>query len=432
MIDIKNLIKQRDDFAHEMNTAVLYISKKKYSREKTLRYLSNGIIDKGRNLSDSIFEFIAENIEGWADEKYFNFVVEFLNIFYDSYYMEKYNSKKFNDLEPVWFTEMNSVLLSYINSLKDAQSGIELCYALALYSLEKKVTGKKFENLCKELPLSGTGYFFSKIGYIRDEGSHDYFSELFSGCDGEIDDVNDTPLQNDFFKYLDEKKLQVSSLSESLKETISLSSRKYIQDHLESYHSAAIRLLNDSIPEGKGAEAVEFIADIERRKRLEIKKIEEKYSSEFAAGILERAGNPELLTKAIAENLDIIGTAHVITSNRIDELFELLKSGPAIEDPVLSEIRKGCFLFSDIENLDDRCIQKILREIDSHDLAVALKNAGPGVLEAVLRNMSYRSAELIKEDMEFMGIIKETEIKECRDKIQGIGNTLLAAGEIFL
>ena len=74
------------------------------------------------------------------------------------------------------------------------------------------------------------------------------------------------------------------------------------------------------------------------------------------------------------------------------------------DDPELAEeIRKRMFVFEDIINLDDRAIQLIIREVESKDLALALKTASEEVSDRIYRNMSKRAATLLKEDIGFMG-----------------------------
>lgn len=83
------------------------------------------------------------------------------------------------------------------------------------------------------------------------------------------------------------------------------------------------------------------------------------------------------------------------------------------EDPELAEeIKKRMFVFEDIVLLDDRAIQKVMREVDNSDLAKALKSVDTEVQEKIFKNMSKRAANLLREDMDFMGPIR---IKDVED-----------------
>jgi hypothetical protein len=84
-----------------------------------------------------------------------------------------------------------------------------------------------------------------------------------------------------------------------------------------------------------------------------------------------------------------------------------------------------------IPKLDDRAIQKVLREVDSQELAKALKGTTDAVQEKIFANMSKRAGEMMKEDMEFMGPVREAEVKEVQKRIVNIIQRLVAAGEII-
>jgi hypothetical protein len=88
--------------------------------------------------------------------------------------------------------------------------------------------------------------------------------------------------------------------------------------------------------------------------------------------------------------------------------------------------------FDLILKLDDRAIQKTLREIDSRDIANALKGENEAVQKKIFYNMSKRAAEMLKEDMEYMGPIRITEVKEAQEKILGIIHHLEQTGEIVI
>ena len=103
------------------------------------------------------------------------------------------------------------------------------------------------------------------------------------------------------------------------------------------------------------------------------------------------------------------------------------------EDPELAEeIKKKMFVFEDIVLLDDKAIQKTLRELDNQDLAKALKAVDTEVQEKIFRNMSKRAAALLREDMEFMGPIRLKDVEEAQQKIVNIIRKLEEDGEIIV
>jgi len=103
------------------------------------------------------------------------------------------------------------------------------------------------------------------------------------------------------------------------------------------------------------------------------------------------------------------------------------------EDPELAEeIKKKMFVFEDIVLLDDKAIQKTLRELDNQDLAKSLKAVDTEVQEKIFRNMSKRAAALLREDMEFMGPIRLRDVEEAQQKIVNIIRKLEEEGEIIV
>jgi flagellar motor switch protein FliG len=109
-------------------------------------------------------------------------------------------------------------------------------------------------------------------------------------------------------------------------------------------------------------------------------------------------------------------------------LEELGKREPELTE----EIRKRMFVFEDIVLLDDRSIQKVLREVDTQDLAKALKGVDAEVQEKIFRNMSKRAASLLREDMDFMGPVRLRDVEESQQKIVNIIRKLEDAGDIIV
>lgn len=111
--------------------------------------------------------------------------------------------------------------------------------------------------------------------------------------------------------------------------------------------------------------------------------------------------------------------------NIIDQLEE--------EEPELAaEIRKRMFVFEDIMLLDDRAVQLVMRQVDTHDVALALKTASEEVAEKIFRNMSKRAGEMLKEDIEFMGPVRLREVEEAQQRIVTVIRQLEDTGEIII
>ena len=103
------------------------------------------------------------------------------------------------------------------------------------------------------------------------------------------------------------------------------------------------------------------------------------------------------------------------------------------DDPELAEeIKKRMFVFEDIVMLDDRAIQKVLRDVDQQELAKALKSVDTEVQDKIFRNMSKRAASMLKEDMEFMGPVRLKDVEEAQQKIVSIIRRLEDNGDIVI
>ncbi len=124
--------------------------------------------------------------------------------------------------------------------------------------------------------------------------------------------------------------------------------------------------------------------------------------------------------------VDILNTVDRGTEKHIMETLE-------IEEPELAdEIRKKMFVFEDILSLDDRSIQRVLREVDNNELAIALKASNDDVKDVIFNNLSKRLATMIKEDMDFMGPVRMKDVEDAQQKIVNIIRKLEDTGEIII
>lgn len=104
-----------------------------------------------------------------------------------------------------------------------------------------------------------------------------------------------------------------------------------------------------------------------------------------------------------------------------------------IQDPELAEeIRKRMFVFEDVVTLDNRSIQRIVRDCENADLILSLKVSSEEVKEVLFRNMSQRMAESFKEEMEIMGPVRLRDVEEAQSRIVGTIRRLEDSGEIII
>lgn len=124
--------------------------------------------------------------------------------------------------------------------------------------------------------------------------------------------------------------------------------------------------------------------------------------------------------------VEVLNTVDRGTEKHIMENLE-------IEEPELAdEIRKKMFVFEDILMLDDRSIQRVLREVENGELAVALKGANEDVQNVIFNNMSTRLSAMIREDMEYMGPVRMKDVEEAQQKIVNIIRKLEDSAEIVI
>ena len=177
-----------------------------------------------------------------------------------------------------------------------------------------------------------------------------------------------------------------------------------------------------ALPPDKQADVAKRIATMDRTSPDVIKEVED---------VLERK-----LASLVNQDYTIIGGVDAIVAilNAVDRgterhILETLE----IEDPELAdEIRRKMFVFEDIISLDDRAIQRVLRDVDNNDLAVALKSANDEVKTVIFNNLSKRLAAMIQEDMEFMGPVRLKDVEEAQQKIVNIVRKLEDSAEIVI
>ncbi|MDZ5473484.1 flagellar motor switch protein FliG [Bacillus sp. 31A1R] len=104
-----------------------------------------------------------------------------------------------------------------------------------------------------------------------------------------------------------------------------------------------------------------------------------------------------------------------------------------IQDPELAEeIKKRMFVFEDIVTLDNRAIQRIIRDCENEDLMLSLKVSSDEVKDIVFKNMSSRMVETFKDEMEFMGPVRLRDVEEAQSRIVAIIRRLEESGEIVV
>ncbi|WP_448379392.1 flagellar motor switch protein FliG [Fervidobacterium sp.] len=177
-----------------------------------------------------------------------------------------------------------------------------------------------------------------------------------------------------------------------------------------------------ALPENLQIEVIKRISLLERASPDVVKEVEKLLEKKFA-GVTTQ-------TLSAVGGLD---TAAEIMNNLDRSTEKTIMERLTYESPELAEeIRRRMFVFEDILKLDDRSIQLVLREVNTQDLAVALKGASEELKQKIFNNMSKRAQQLLKDEIEFMGPVRVKDVEEAQQKIINIIRRLEEAGEIVI
>ena len=192
-----------------------------------------------------------------------------------------------------------------------------------------------------------------------------------------------------------------------------------ILSYLSSSQAATII---SSLAPDKQADVAKRIAMMDRTSPDVIKEVEKVLERKLASLM----NQDYTIVGGVDSIVEILNTVDRGTEKHIMETLE-------IEEPELAdEIRKKMFVFEDILSLDDKSIQRVLREVDNNELAVALKGAVEEVQNVIFNNMSKRLAAMIREDMEYMGPVRLKDVEEAQQRIVNVIRKLEDSSEIII
>ena len=191
---------------------------------------------------------------------------------------------------------------------------------------------------------------------------------------------------------------------------------------LSYLNPAQSAMIIGALPPDKQADVARRIAKMDRTSPDVIKEVEKALESKLASLV----NQDYTIVGGVDAIVEILNTVDRATEKHIMETLE-------IDEPELAdEIRKKMFVFEDILLLDDRAIQRVLRDVENNDLALALKGANEEVQAAIFRNLSKRLAAMIKEDMDFMGPVRMKDVEEAQQKVVNIIRKLEDSAEIVI
>jgi flagellar motor switch protein FliG len=185
--------------------------------------------------------------------------------------------------------------------------------------------------------------------------------------------------------------------------------------------SQASTIISSLAPD-KQADVAKRIAQMDRTSPDVIKEVEKVLERKLASLV----NQDYTIVGGVDSIVEILNTVDRGTEKHIMETLE-------IEEPELAdEIRRKMFVFEDILSLDDKSIQRVLREVDNNELAVALKGSNEEVQNIIFNNLSKRLASMIREDMEYMGPVRLKDVEEAQQKIVNIIRKLEDSSEIII
>jgi flagellar motor switch protein FliG len=210
--------------------------------------------------------------------------------------------------------------------------------------------------------------------------------------------------------------------------------RENLLTFLKEEHPQTIALILSHVPPTMSAEiitgldgdrqveVITRIANMDQTSPDVIKEVERGLEKRLAGLVSERFERVGGVT-AVADILNLAGRA---TEKSILESLE-------IEDPELVEdIRRLMFVFEDILAVNDKGIQSVLKEVANEELALALKTASEDLKDKIFRNMSERAAQLIQEEMEYMGPVRISDVEGAQQKIVDIVRRLEDSGDVII
>lgn len=304
--------------------------------------------------------------------------------------------------------ELSSKIFKHLKEDEIEQLTLEIANIRSVSPQDKEKVLEEFYQICLAQEYIAEG----GIGYAKD------ILEKALGTEKAMEIINKLTVSLqvrpfDFVRKADPSQV-LNFIQSEHPQTIAL-----ILAYLKPQQAAAIL---SALPQEKQADVAKRIAQMDRTSPEIIKEVERILEKKLSSLVTE----DYTATGGLQAIVDILNSVDRGTEKYILETLE-------IEDSDLAEeIRKRMFVFDDILQLDNRSIQRFLREVDNYQLAVALKGATEEVQNVIFSNMSKRLAEMIREDIEFMGPVRLKDVEEAQQKIVNVIRKLEDAGEIII
>jgi flagellar motor switch protein FliG len=192
-----------------------------------------------------------------------------------------------------------------------------------------------------------------------------------------------------------------------------------VLSHLEPEQSAGILPLLSEDMRTEVLMRIATLNEVPQSALTELDQLVEKQANATPSAPLRRIGGARTV-------------ANILNAMERDKSGEELGKIEKTDGEMHQKIKDLLFVFDNLQDVDDRGIQALLREVGSDTLAVALRGAEPEAQEKILKNMSKRAAEILKDDMEARGPVKLTDVEAAQKEIVIIAQRLAEEGTISL
>jgi flagellar motor switch protein FliG len=304
--------------------------------------------------------------------------------------------------------EVSAQIFKHLREEEIEQLTLEIANVRKVDTLEKDAILAEFHQICLAQEFISQG----GIAYAKD------ILEKALGSQKALDIINrlTATLQVrpfDFARKADPAQI-LNFIQNENSQTIAL-----VLSYLQAEQASIIL---SSLPQEKQADVAKRIALMDSTSPEVISQVERVLEQKLSSTVTQDYTN----AGGIASIVQILNGVDRGTERTILDSLE-------IQDPELAEeIKKRMFVFEDIVNIDNRSIQRIIRDIENADLQLALKVASEEVRDVLFKNMSKRMADTFKEEMEFMGPVRLRDVEEAQTRIVATIRRLEESGEIII
>lgn len=304
--------------------------------------------------------------------------------------------------------EVSAQIFKHLREEEIEQLTLEIANVRKVDTLEKDAILAEFHQICLAQEFISQG----GIAYAKD------ILEKALGSQKALDIINrlTATLQVrpfDFARKADPAQI-LNFIQNENSQTIAL-----VLSYLQAEQASIIL---SSLPQEKQADVAKRIALMDSTSPEVISQVERVLEQKLSSTVTQDYTN----AGGIASIVQILNGVDRGTERTILDSLE-------IQDPELAEeIKKRMFVFEDIVNIDNRSIQRIIRDIENSDLQLSLKVASEEVRDVLFKNMSKRMADTFKEEMEFMGPVRLRDVEEAQTRIVATIRRLEESGEIII